>query len=112
MVGLDMARDELEIFYASFEKSGEVEVRRRLAQHHYDERGVRLAENWLKELEEKRSSSIKEEEIRLVRESNAIARDANKIALEAKEASKFSNIIAIVAILFSLFALVVSLLKG
>ena len=98
-----MDKKEIEQFRIFLDGHGEKQIRQDIALGRFDERRKGLAENWLKE-EVKRELDYKQQQLKLIQESNDIAK-------EAKNTSKFANKIAIGAIIFSLLALVVSILK-
>lgn len=72
-------------------------IKENIAAGIYNQQKRTIAENWVKTKE-------REEDIK-------IQKEANKISNEAKEASKFSNKIALAAIGFSLLALIISIFK-
>ena len=73
---------------------------------------VPVVEAWLEEQDKLSDIELRKKELNLSKESNDIALASNKKANEAKDTSKYANKIAIVAVLFSLFALLISILKG
>jgi hypothetical protein len=98
-----MAEDVQNVRWKEFEDLGEVEVRKRLARHIWDEDKERLARQWLESKEWSRSSEDSRATVAIAKEANDLARSANDIA-------RSNNIIATVALIFAVIAIAISII--
>jgi hypothetical protein len=94
-----MTDDVQDVRWKEFEGLGEEDVRKRLAQHIWDEEKERLARQWL----ELRSTS-------LAREANDLARRANDAAREANKIARSNNFIAGLALFGAAIAIAISII--
>ena len=94
-----------ERYFAEFEEAGEAVVRRNLALGRYNEKHGRYARGWLAEQEASRTESKDATNQASSREQIRIARSAKNAAWMAAAAAIVANVIAVFALVTSIWAL-------
>jgi hypothetical protein len=114
--------DNVDGFFSELASQGEEFVRKRLARGDFANHKIPLVQEWLRLQEERRLNNavsrseareeeslsisrkalaISEEANSISKESNSISRNANSISDKARRYARWSNIIAIIAIIIS-----------
>jgi hypothetical protein len=100
--------DNVDGFFSELASQGEEVVRKRLARGDFANHKIPLVQEWLRLQEERRlnnavsrSEAREEESLSISRKALAISEEANSISDKARRYARWSNIIAIIAIIIS-----------
>jgi CHASE3 domain sensor protein len=110
--------------WREFDALGEIEIRKRLADHIWSEEKDALARQWLEFRESSNSSQDRRQTLAVAKEANDLARSANASALDANAiarraadsasesaaAARTNNIIATLALIAAAIAIALSII--
>jgi len=101
-----------DLYFGDFERAGEDAVRNNLAAGRYNGKHRNLADEWLRRLDQARADAAMATDLELARRGTeaaegaaSSAREANRIARDARNISYFGAVVALVAAGLSFIAL-------